>query len=378
MSSTTGDDRDAPGGANATGAGAAPAVQRAARLGDLKLAEHPWDVYARLVSWKELQTREQKPYLVLELADCDDVCEAKIWADAAEAMAAVKQMPPQSIVKARGRVREYQGRCQLIVDRIRIVDAEDDAFDPAQIEDPALQLVEDLVCRTLVVDIETVPAVDRRQLPATVQEALTNYATRKDMEPGAVMGLSPFFGKVVSLAIGDGDVEPGPREDGDRDAAEVTVLAVPPEGREIADVPPWLRLMSERDLLAAFWALAAKAEVVVTFNGRGFDIPFLVTRSVIHGIPARRDLVSSRFSLKPHLDLWELLSQRGGPSKLDVVCWALGIESPKEQMDGSMVAPAYERGEIVEIARYNAHDVRATSAVFRKVRDLVLRYRSDW
>ena len=47
-------------------------------------------------------------------------------------------------------------------------------------------------------------------------------------------------------------------------------------------------------------------------------------------------------------------------------------------MDGSMVAPAYERGEIVEIATYNRHDVRATSAVYRRVRDHVLRYRADW
>ena len=41
-------------------------------------------------------------------------------------------------------------------------------------------------------------------------------------------------------------------------------------------------------------------------------------------------------------------------------------------------ARAYARGEIVKIAEYNSHDVRATSAVYRKVRDLVLRYRGDW
>ena len=174
---------------------------------------------------------------------------------------------------------------------------------------------------------------------------------------------------------GRGDAEPGGEAD------QVTVLAVPPEGFELADAdcPSWLRLMSEQELLKAFWALASKAECVVSYNGRGFDVPFVVTRSLIHGIPARVDLVSGRWSLKPHLDLFELVSQRGrGPSKLDVVCWALGIESPKEVMDGSMVAPAYQRGEIVKIAEYNAHDVRATSAVYRKCRDLILRYRSDW
>jgi hypothetical protein len=348
-------------------------VVRADNLAGLDEAEHAWDVYAQLRSLKELQTKDQRPFLLLELADVHRVVEAKIWDDRPEAMSLAKQAPLLGAVKVRGRVRSYQGRLQLIVERLKAVpdgEAPDD-FDPHQLVDPALAPVEDLVCKTLVVDIETVPALDRRELPPTVGEALTNYAQRKDMEPGAVMGLSPFFGKVVSLAIGDGDAAPG--------KDDVTVLAVPPDGATIPDCPAWLRPVTEPQLLASFWALASKAAVVVTFNGRGFDLPFLVTRSLIHGIPARVDLLSDRFALKPHLDLWELLSQRErGPSKLDVVCWALGIESPKEVMDGSMVAPAYARGEIVRIAEYNAHDVRATSAVFRKVRDLVLRYRADW
>ncbi len=67
-----------------------------------------------------------------------------------------------------------------------------------------------------------------------------------------------------------------------------------------------------------------------------------------------------------------------GPTSLDVVCWALGIESPKGQMDGSMVAPAYERGEIEAIANYNCADVRATAAVYHHVRDGLLRFHKDW
>ena len=39
---------------------------------------------------------------------------------------------------------------------------------------------------------------------------------------------------------------------------------------------------------------------------------------------------------------------------------------------------AYERGEIVKVAEYNAQDVRATIDVYRRVRDSVLRFREDW
>ena len=60
------------------------------------------------------------------------------------------------------------------------------------------------------------------------------------------------------------------------------------------------------------------------------------------------------------------------------ICQALGIDSPKDAMDGSMVAPAYESGRIAEIATYNRQDVRATAAVYRAARDLVLRFRDDW
>ena len=347
----------------------------AENLAALTVADHHWVAFAQLRSWKELQTRDGKPFLVVELADVHTVIEAKIWADATEAMAAVKAAPLRGPIKVLGRVKDYKGTAQLVIERAKAIgpDESPEGFDPDQLVDPALAPVEDLCCRTLVFDIETVPAFDRRDLPPTVAEALADNAQRKEMEPQAVMGMSPFFGKVVSLAVGDGDAD----AEGSDDA--VTVLAVPPDGTTIADCPPWLRPMSEADLLRAFWALASRAETVVSFNGRGFDVPFLVTRSLIHGIPARVDLLSQRFALKPHLDLFELVTQRGrGPSKLDVVCWALGIESPKEVMDGSMVAPAYARGEIVKIAEYNAHDVRATAAVYRRCRDLILRYRADW
>lgn len=331
-------------------------------------------VFAQLRAVRELATKDKRPFLVLELADVHAVLEGKVWDDAKEAMAAAREASPPCTVKLLGKLQDWNGKQQFVVKRLKVLaDGETpDGYDRDQLVDPALAAVEDLCCKTLVFDIETVPGFDRRELPTTVAEALSSYATKKDMEPGAVMGMSPFFGRVVSLAIGDGDAEPGQGDD-------VTVLAVPPAGMVIEDCPPWLRPMSEAELLRSFWALASRAETVVTFNGRGFDVPFLVTRSLVHGIPARVDLMSQRFALRPHLDLWELLSQRDrGPSKLDVVCWALGIPSPKEVMDGAMVAPAYANGEIVKIAEYNAHDVRATSAVYRRTRDLLLRYRADW
>ncbi len=354
-------------------------VVRANSLADVTVADHAWDLYARLLSCKDLVTKANKPFLTLQLGDQGGTIEAKIWSDAKLAMEAARQLEPQSIVKVRGQMRDYQGQKQLIIERIKALDPGEDAdFDRSQLTDPALELVEDLVCKTLVIDIETVPGFEHDRLPESVADALEQFAQRKEPASsadvlqariGMSMGLSPLFGKVVSIALGDGD-EPD---------ADVHVIAVPPNGFVSEGHPSWLRFMTEADLLRSFWALASKAEVVVTFNGKSFDLPFLVGRSLVHGIPARCDLVSQKWTLKPHLDLFELLSQRDkAPSKLDVICWALGVESPKGDMDGSKVAPAYARGEIVKIAEYNRQDVRATAEVFRKVRDNVLRFRADW
>ena len=61
-----------------------------------------------------------------------------------------------------------------------------------------------------------------------------------------------------------------------------------------------------------------------------------------------------------------------------MLCWALGLESPKGSLDGSQVAPTYARGDIEAIAAYNRGDVRATVGVYQRVKDTLLKFRPDW
>ncbi len=330
--------------------------------------------YAMLRSWHERRTRDDKPFVDVEVSDQSATMRGNIWEDAQPAMDSIRDLDPGNPIKLLFQVTTYQGAPQLTIRGIRVVtDADDESYRPAAVYGEGIELCEDLICETLVFDIETVPATDKRQLPTTVAEALGKYAERKEMDTQAAMGLSPFFGKVISLALGEGETH--------IDDQKVTVLLVPPPGQEDKDYPDWVRPMSEPDLLRAFWVLANAATTVVSFNGRGFDVPFLVTRSLVHEIPARVDLLGNRYALRPHLDLYQILTQGrygGGPSNLDTICWALDIKSPKGEMDGSMVASAYEQGNAEDIATYNRADVTATTRVYHRVRDLVLRYRKDW
>jgi predicted PolB exonuclease-like 3'-5' exonuclease len=354
---------------------AAPSPKHVESLVEIPAGESGlFTAYASLMSARSGRTSQNKRYVDLEVSDQSTTLGGKIWDDAAPAQDAALSIPRGRPVKLLFQPGSYQGVLQLTIKGIREIDDDDTGtFRPEVIFGEGIDLVEDLLCDTLVFDIETVPAHDKRELPSTVAESLVKFSEYKDMETAAVMGMSPLFGKVVSLAFGEGESELSDQL--------VSALVVAPEGTDVSSYPEWMRPMTEPDLLRAFWVLAGAASNVVTYNGRGFDVPFLINRSLIHGIPARVDLLSNRYSLRPHLDLLQVLrhgSYGSGPTTLDVVCWALGIESPKGEMDGSMVAPAYARGEIEEIARYNLADVRATTAVYQNVRDGLLRYRKDW
>jgi hypothetical protein len=318
------------------------------------------------------RTRQGRPFADLTLADASRVLAGKIWDDAAEALEAARTLQRGQVVKLMFRAELYQGALQLAVRRLRV--AQPGEADVDAILGEGHGPVADALCRTLVFDIETVPAQDRGALPDGVAAALERFAAGDEAAADLACSLSPLLGKVVSLAFAEGEAPP------DEDA--VTVLAVPPPGRSRAraDYPAWLRPVDEAELLRAFWVLAAQAEVVVSYNGRNFDVPFLVTRSLVHGVPARVDLLGKPYDLRPHLDLYKLL-QPGralGPAGLEVLCWALGVESPKGALDGSQVAPTYAAGDIEAIARYNRGDVRATVAVYQRVRASILRFRQDW
>jgi hypothetical protein len=133
--------------------------------------------------------------------------------------------------------------------------------------------------------------------------------------------------------------------------------------------------MDEAELLGAFWDLARHYDGIVTFNGRGFDVPFIYLRSAVLNVPiSRKDWLGYRFAFEPHCDLAEQLtfygvSGREGAARrfnLDFYCKAFGIESPKSRgVTGLDVNRLLEEGRHREIAEYCLRDVRATVELYR-------------
>jgi 3'-5' exonuclease len=225
---------------------------------------------------------------------------------------------------------------------------------------------------TLVFDIETsaLPpeGFDEAQREYLFREAekLPEETAReaRRAEIRQQFNLWPFTAQVVCIAMLNAETARGQvlflaGDAGEGDGAEETVKFVP--------------CPDEPELLAHFWEVARRYDHIVTFNGRGFDVPFLYLRSALLNVPiTRKDWLGYRFQTEPHCDLAEQLtfygvSGREGAARrfnLDFYCKAFGIDSPKSHgVTGLDVNRLLAEGQHREIAEYCLRDVRATVAL---------------
>lgn len=124
---------------------------------------------------------------------------------------------------------------------------------------------------------------------------------------------------------------------------------------------------TEEEIIMRFWETIKTYKQFVTFNGRGFDCPFIMVRSAVHRIKPLRDLMPNRYG-DQHIDLFDQLTCYGATRRkfsLDMWCRTFGIKSPKEDgITGFDVKDLYRLGKYADIARYCAGDIKATAELF--------------
>ncbi len=137
-----------------------------------------------------------------------------------------------------------------------------------------------------------------------------------------------------------------------------------------------LKSDDERQLLKSFQKLLntkfTKGYFLCAHNGKEFDYPYLCRRMTIHGIalPDILRLEGKKPWEVPHLDTMEMwkYGDRKSYTSLQLLTAALGIPSPKDDIDGSMVNEVYySTGDLDRIARYCMNDVIATAQVFLRL-----------
>ncbi|MDP3981149.1 MAG: 3'-5' exonuclease [Chlamydiota bacterium] len=130
-----------------------------------------------------------------------------------------------------------------------------------------------------------------------------------------------------------------------------------------------------------FWEGWTKYQypTLVTFNGRGFDLPVLELAAFRYGIDVRQwfdtngpayQQPRNRFNPKSHYDLLELLSNYGAArisGGLDLCSTLLG-KPGKLQTKGYMVQDIYNEGDYERINNYCMCDVLDTYFVFLRTR----------
>jgi uncharacterized protein YprB with RNaseH-like and TPR domain len=214
--------------------------------------------------------------------------------------------------------------------------------------------------KRVVIDIETA-GCDFDALDEHSREFLLKYAENQEDETTVRESLSfyPVTAQIVAIGMVDADED------------KSFVLYQNPSDLKLIkeEETELIAFKDEKELLVGFWKKIMEYQQIVTFNGRGFDAPFLMIRSAINDIKPSKNLMPNRYSSDMHIDLLDKLTFFGSMRRrfnLHMWCKAFGIDSPKEgEVTGYQVKDLFKQGEFLKIARYCLGDIIATKRLFQ-------------
>jgi len=217
----------------------------------------------------------------------------------------------------------------------------------------------------LFLDIETVPVAPSYDLLDSVMRPLWDKKSKQFRTPDQAAnevyeraGIYSEFGKIICISVG-----------------------------LIRERNPYsLRLKSffgenEKSLLSDFSAMlikfckSSREAILCAHNGKEFDYPFLARRMVINGLIIPEILDNSgkkpwEVKLLDTMDLWKFGDSKNYTS-LELLTSVLGISTPKDDIDGSMVARVYYiEKDLERIVRYCEKDVLAIAQVILRYMNL--------
>ncbi len=231
----------------------------------------------------------------------------------------------------------------------------------------------------LVFDIETI-GYDLSYFDESQQEYLLRSAKTPEEKEQRIreFELSPFTGRIVTIGM-----RMLKEVDGSLQTRDVAYMLDP----QMADDDPVRESVlssgavayasTERTMLLHWWKLLSAHPGIhlISFNGRGFDAPWLMLRSAVLGIrPSRNLMDGTKFQYSQHTDLLDKLTfynrSSSGATRtfnFDFFAKAFGIESPKAAgVDGSKVQDLFNQQRYEDIAEYCLRDVRSTWELFKK------------
>lgn len=128
---------------------------------------------------------------------------------------------------------------------------------------------------------------------------------------------------------------------------------------------------SERDQIVSFITYFEKYKpVIVTLNGRSFDMPVILTRAMKYGLTFPTWFTSRdtryRFSDKGHIDVMDQIADFGSATKssVDHLAHLVGLPGKMDGADGSMVEGMMLQGRLADVRSYCLSDVFQETVIF--------------
>lgn len=212
----------------------------------------------------------------------------------------------------------------------------------------------------VIIDIETLgyplDSFDEKQ-----QTYLMKFAESEQQREEAIqkLNLYPTTAQIIAIGMYNPDTNKG----------KVLFQSDTAVNESSADETAHYVSGSEREIITTFWEDVVKFDQFITFNGRGFDCPFLLLRSALLEIKPTRNLMPYRYDANLHCDLLEQFTFYGAFRKfsLDFYCKSFGIESPKSHgITGLDLGKLFGEKRFKEIAEYCFGDLKATAELFRR------------
>ncbi len=213
-----------------------------------------------------------------------------------------------------------------------------------------------------VPDTDSVPALTGFDEPGTEERRAELERYHLDLTDGRNAFPRQPFHRVVAISFLEAEIE----RHGPHEAYYLKELR---SGGEAG--------YDEKQLLAGFFQYFEHTKPrLVSFNGRGFDLPVLKYRAMVHGVSApwlygagdKWNSYTNRYSPDWHCDLLEVLSDYGASArvKLNEVCAVLGLPG-KFGVEGGDVAGMIDNGNVQAVRDYCETDVLNTYLVYLRL-----------
>lgn len=214
----------------------------------------------------------------------------------------------------------------------------------------------------LFLDIETVPqTAEYAQLPEKTRSLWDKKAAKlfqhEDETPQSIYsraGIYAEFGKIICIVVGYFYDH----------RFRVKSFAGDDEAQLLRDFGQMLEGFQQR-----------KEAKLCGHNAKEFDFPYICRRMIIHRIPIPAILNASgkkpwETSFLDTMDLWRFGDYKSYTS-IDLLTTIFGIQTPKDDIDGSMVYDYYwHRNELDTIVKYCKKDVVAVAQVYLRLQNL--------